>query len=94
MHRFPAEVTFANANTALEAAAAQGGAAERGAERLYDLSACQRFDSSLIAVLLELKRRAEAIGASCRFEGASKKLLELTGLYGVDPLLFQTAAPS
>lgn len=89
MHRFPAEVTFANANTALEAAAAQG-----GAEQLYDLSACQRFDSSLIAVLLELKRRAEGIGASCRFEGASEKLLELTGLYGVDPLLFQTATPS
>lgn len=89
MHRFPAEVTFANANTALEAAAAQG-----GAERIYDLSACQGFDSSLIAVLLELKRRAEAAGASCRFEGASEKLLELTGLYGVDPLLFKTATPS
>jgi phospholipid transport system transporter-binding protein len=89
MYRFPAEVTFANANTAQQAAAAQD-----GAERLYDLSACQQFDSSLIAVLLELMRRAEAIGASCRFEGASEKLLELTGLYGVDPLLFRVATPS
>lgn len=89
MHGFPAEVTFASANTALEEAAA---ANQGGAEWLYDLSACQRFDSSLIAVLLELKRRAQASGALCRFQGASEKLLELAGLYGADPLLFEAAA--
>ncbi|MFP5407538.1 MAG: lipid asymmetry maintenance protein MlaB [Gammaproteobacteria bacterium] len=90
MYRFPAAVTFANANEALEHAAA----AETGTERLYDLSACQRFDSSLIAVLLELERRAQARASSCRYEGAPDKLLELGGLYGVDPLLFSPPAVS
>ncbi len=88
MYGFPAEVTFASANIALAAAAAN----QSGAERLYDLSACEQFDSSLIAVLLELKRRAQANGALCRFQGASAKLRELAGLYGADPLLFEAGA--
>jgi ABC-type transporter Mla MlaB component len=54
MHRFPPVVDFAVANAVLEAA----GEAENGADRIHDLSACQRFDSSLVAVLLELMRRA------------------------------------
>ena len=87
MYGFPAEVTFASANAALDAAAA----AQAGPERLYDLSACRRFDSSLIAVLLELERRARGVGAACSFQGAPGALLELARLYGVEPLLFQAA---
>ena len=44
-----AVVDFAVANAVLEAA----GEAESGADRVHDLSACRRFDSSLVAVLLE-----------------------------------------
>jgi len=84
MHRFPPVVDFAVANAVLEAA----GEAGSGADRVHDLSACQRFDSSLVAVLLELMRRANASGARCRFDGASDNLLKLAGLYGVGGLLF------
>jgi ABC-type transporter Mla MlaB component len=89
MHRFPAEVTFDNASAVLEAAAS-----EAGSERVFDLSACLRFDSSLIAVMLELMRRAQAEGGRCRFDGASENLLRLAGLYGVAALLFGTALDS
>jgi ABC-type transporter Mla MlaB component len=84
MHRLPAEVRFDNANAVLEAAAA----AESGAERTFDLSACERFDSSLIAIQLELLRRAREAGARCRFEGSGENLLRLAGLYGITALLF------
>ena len=84
MHRFPAEVAHPVANAVLDEAAA----AQTGAERAFDLSGCLRFDSSLIAVMLELMRRAQADGARCRFEGAGENLLRLAGLYGVAPLLF------
>jgi len=84
MHRLPPVVDFAVANAVLEAASE----AESGADRVHDLSACQRFDSSLVAVLLELTRRAKASGARCRFDGASDNLLKLAGLYGVGGLLF------
>jgi phospholipid transport system transporter-binding protein len=84
MHRFPPVVDFAVASAVLEAA----GEAENGADRVHDLSACQHFDSSLVAVLLELMRRAKTSGARCRFEGANDNLLKLAGLYGVGGLLF------
>jgi ABC-type transporter Mla MlaB component len=88
MYRFPAEVDHAVANQVLAAAAA----AESGSERVYDLSGCERFDSSLVALLLELARAAQAAGAAARFEGAGEKLLRLAGLYGVGALLFGPAA--
>ena len=80
----PAEVTFAGANAVLEQALPSL-AGERPA---FDLSACQRFDSSLIGVLLELSRRASASGRRCEFVGASSNLRKLCGLYGVESLLF------
>ncbi|MFP5413246.1 MAG: lipid asymmetry maintenance protein MlaB [Gammaproteobacteria bacterium] len=88
MYRFPAEVDHAVANQVLAAAVA----AQDGPERVYDLSACEHFDSSLVALLLELARGAQAAGASARFEGAGEKLLKLAGLYGVGALLFGPAA--
>ena len=86
MHRFPAQVDHAVATAVLDEAAA----AQTGAERVHDLSACERFDSSLIAVLLELVRRAQVAGARCSFEAPSENVLRLAGLYGVAPLLFGT----
>lgn len=88
MYRFPAEVDHPVANEVLAAAAA----AEGGPERVYDLSGCERFDSSLVALLLELARGAQADGASVRFDGAGDKLLRLAGLYGVGVLLFGEGA--
>ncbi|MFA7664902.1 MAG: STAS domain-containing protein [Burkholderiaceae bacterium] len=82
--RFPAQVDHGSARQVL--AAAQS--AQSGAERVYDLSDCERFDSSLIAVLLEILREAQAAGATARFEGCGERLAKLVGLYGVEQLLF------
>jgi len=88
--RFPPEVRFHNARETVEAASA---AIDADAAR-FDLSTCERFDSSLIAVLLELERRAEARGRRCRFESPSENLLKLAALYNVDKLLFERALES
>ena len=86
--RLPAEVTFATAPGVLEQALKALGAGTRR----FDLSDCERFDSSLIGVLLELRRRAHAADAGCGFVGPSSRLLELAALYGVEPLLFAQAS--
>jgi ABC-type transporter Mla MlaB component len=39
-------------------------------------------------VLLELSRRASAAGRRCTFVGASANLHKLSGLYGVEHMLF------
>ena len=80
----PPEVTFATARAAL----AQALPALDAARPLFDLSACRHFDSSLIGVLLELSRRASAAGRRCTFVGASPNLHKLSGLYGVEHMLF------
>jgi len=85
--RFPPEVRFRDARETAEAASAM---LEADTPR-YDLSACEHFDSSLIAVLLELQRRAAARGRRCSFESPSGNLLKLAALYNVDVLLFEQA---
>jgi phospholipid transport system transporter-binding protein len=52
-----------------------------------DASALQVFDSAAIALLLELRRTAEAAGRGFQVLGAPAKLVELAQLYGVDSLL-------
>ncbi len=86
--RFPAELRFGTAREVLEAASA----ALESSQPRFDLSACERFDSSLIAVLLELQRRAAARGRKCRFEAPTEKVLKLVTLYGVESLLFDAVA--
>jgi len=88
--RFPAEVRFGNA---VETAQAASTAIDAAAPR-FDLSECRHFDSSLLAVLLELERRAAARGLRCRFESPSANLLKLAALYNVDELLFEHALES
>ncbi len=83
-YRFPAEVDFASAREALAAAAVELEVAQPS----FDLSSCQRFDSSLIAILLELSRRALLLGRRCSFLFPSANLRKLAGLYGVESLLF------
>jgi len=88
--RFPPEVRFRNARETADAASA---ALEADAPR-FDLSACEHFDSSLIAVLLELQRRAAARGRRCSFESPTGNVLKLAALYNVDALLFERAFQS
>lgn len=88
--RFPAEVRFDNAREVVEAASV---ALDASAPR-FDLSDCERFDSSLLSVLLELERRAAGRGRECRFESPAEKLLKLAALYRVDSLLFEKSLES
>ena len=60
-------------------------------ELQVDASALEHFDSSALAVLLELRRQAQARGQSFQVTGMSARLSELAGLYGVDELLASPA---
>jgi len=60
-------------------------------ELQVDASALEHFDSSALAVLLELRRQAQVRGQSFQVTGMSARLSELAGLYGVDELLASSA---
>ncbi|MDP3252509.1 MAG: STAS domain-containing protein [Hydrogenophaga sp.] len=54
---------------------------------VLDATSLREFDSSALAVLLELRRRLQARGKSLRVEGWPPRLQDLAGLYGVQELL-------
>jgi phospholipid transport system transporter-binding protein len=77
--RLPAIATLAQTTTLL---------GELGAgQELIDASALTEFDTSVVAFLLEARRRAEARGTACVIRGAPQKLVQLARLYGVEELL-------
>ena len=53
---------------------------------------CRQFDSSALAVLLECRREALALGKTFAVAGMPARLRELAALYGVGELL--AAAPA
>jgi phospholipid transport system transporter-binding protein len=65
----------------------QGMAGMSGSAAVVDASALTRFDSSALAVLLECRREASALGRSFAVRGLSPRLRELASLYGVAGLL-------
>lgn len=84
----PARVTLAEA-TAFRSAALAACAA---GNREFDLGPLAEYDSSVVAVLLEIRRAAGPGGA--RFLNVPANLRKLASLYGVDPLLFDPPATS
>ncbi len=52
-----------------------------------DASALARFDSSALAVLLDARREAQALGRPFSVSGLPPRLRALAGLYGVSDLL-------
>ncbi len=52
-----------------------------------DLSGVARADSSGLALLLELNRRARARGAALEFVGAPTKLRQMATFFGLDTVL-------
>jgi phospholipid transport system transporter-binding protein len=52
-----------------------------------DASALSRFDSSALAVLLDCRREALALGKTFAVKGLPSRLRVLAGLYGVADLL-------
>ncbi len=59
-----------------------------------DASALTASDSATIALLLEARRQAEAVGRGFEVRGAPPKLVELARLYGVDGLLALVSSPA
>jgi phospholipid transport system transporter-binding protein len=81
--RYVGELNFANAAPVL--AATTGVALP--AEGEVDLAYMGAIDSAAVAVLLALKRRAEAERKPLRFVHVPAALLSLADVYGVGPIL-------
>ena len=56
-----------------------------------DASALERFDSSVLALLLQLRRDALALSKTFSVKGLPSRLRDLAGLYGVAELLTPNA---
>ncbi|HYF19289.1 MAG TPA: STAS domain-containing protein [Ramlibacter sp.] len=70
---------------------AQALRAQPQAEAVADASALQQFDSSALAVLLECRREALALGKTFAVAHMPPRLRDLAGLYGVSELLVAPA---
>jgi phospholipid transport system transporter-binding protein len=79
--RCPVEITLESAPAALEAARAALG--EGGGT--LDLAPLVRFDSTAVAVLVQLRRET---GSEAAFRNPPPNLRKLAALYGVDAELF------
>jgi phospholipid transport system transporter-binding protein len=82
----PDELTH-NQARACQRMLVQGLRAEAGPQVLLDASALQRFDSSALAVLLDVRRECLVQGKTLVPKGLSARLTDLAALYGVDALL-------
>lgn len=86
----PAELTLQQATACLHMLV-QGLKASPAPEVVVDSAALERFDSSAIAVLMECRREALALGRKFSVTGLPVRLQELAALYGVAELLPATA---
>ena len=82
----PAELTHAEA-TACCRMLAQALRSDPGREAVADASALRHFDSSALAVLLECRREALALGKRFAVSQLHPRLRALATLYGVAELL-------
>jgi len=80
---YAGSLTFANAESVLEAARALA----LPSDGVADLSGVGHADSAALAVLLELRRRAAAEGATLAFESVPDSIVLLARVYGVDTLV-------
>lgn len=83
-----ATITMASAIEALTAI----DAARAAGDHVVDLSGCTQFDSALITVLLESRRRSQAAGAAFSVSNVPQNLRKLAALYGVEEMLLGSAA--
>ena len=82
----PAELTHAQAPACCRMLA-QALRSEAGTQAVADASALREFDSSALAVLLECRREALALGKSFSVSQLPARLRDLATLYGVAALL-------
>jgi phospholipid transport system transporter-binding protein len=86
----PAELTHTQATASLRMLL-QGLRSQKG-DVVVEASSLARFDSSALAVLLQCRREAVAIGRAFAVRGLPERLRSLSKLYGVDALLPAAAA--
>ena len=89
MLRLPAELTHGQA-TACLAQLVSGLKSETVSPVVVDATALGRFDSSALAVLLELRRTCQRAGKALVVQGLPPHLGDLATLYGVEGLLPST----
>ena len=82
----PAELTHGTAGACCHMLA-QALRSDSGTQAVADASALRKFDSSALAVLLECRREALALGKTFAVSQLPAKLRELATLYGVADLL-------
>jgi phospholipid transport system transporter-binding protein len=82
----PSDLTRNQASACLQMLV-QGLKALADAVVVVDASALQRFDSSALAVLLELRRESQAQGKSLRIRALPQRLRDLGNVYGIAELL-------
>lgn len=82
----PEQLTHAQASGCLRQLV-QGLPSQGGSAVVVDAAQLQHFDSSALAVLLELRRLSVARGKSFELRNLSGRLSDLARLYGVDGLL-------
>jgi phospholipid transport system transporter-binding protein len=87
----PASVTAREANDTRRLLT-QALKTEGGPAVVVDASNLAHFDSSVLAVLLECHRAADAWGKPFELRNAPPKLVALARLYGVDKLLLMKPA--
>ncbi len=83
----PARLTHVESPACLAACEAVLGRCVAGEPAELDAAALQDFDSSAVALLLALARRARERGTELRLLGLPSRLRELAVLYGVGDLL-------
>ena len=89
MLSLPVELTHSQARGSLAQLIA-GLSAETASQVVVSAAALGRFDSSALAVLLELRRVCVRGGKSLVVQGLPQHLIDLATLYGVEGLLPST----
>jgi phospholipid transport system transporter-binding protein len=82
----PADLTRKQASACLQMLV-QGLKALPGVAVVVDASALARFDSSALAVLLELRRESQARGKNLLIRALPERLRDLATVYGIVELL-------
>jgi phospholipid transport system transporter-binding protein len=86
MFVLPSELTHTQARACLQMLV-QGLRQHKSPEVVVDANALQHFDSSALAVLLEIRRECLAMGQHFSIKGLAPKLAALAALYGIAELL-------
>jgi len=85
MLKLPTELTHREATACLASLSAQ--LAAQPGPVVVDAADLTHFDSSALAVLLELRRQALGLDRRFAVQGLMPKLRQLAGVYGVSTLL-------